>query len=364
MMTFSNKLALLAEYGYQIASEHNVDKLIYLLAQQIRELLEADRCSVFILDKNQNELWSKVAHGIDNQVLRFPITKGVIGYVARTGNRVNAVDAYKNPHFNPENDESSGYKTQTILSMPIKNSKGQVLGVFQVLNKKSGAFSAEDEGLLHLLSSIAAAALENMAMYAEISRAEFETITRLVTLTQLRDTADLAGHLKRMSHYSRLIAQALGWSDEEAEIIFFASPLHDIGKVGIPDTILLADRKLTTAEYEEMKKHTIYGYQVLENVESKLLQVARNVAVAHHERYDGTGYPYGLSGEAIPLEARIVAVADVFDALISKRVYKAGWDWDDALKYIQEEKGKHFDPQVVEAFTTCLPKIREFLDKY
>jgi HD-GYP domain-containing protein (c-di-GMP phosphodiesterase class II) len=356
-----NKLTLLAQYGYQLVREHHVDKLIDLLAAQVRELLEADRCSVFILDPEKNELYSRVAHGVEGQILYFSIDSGVVGHVARTGETLNIKNAYQHAHFNPESDLKNNYKTQTILCMPMKNLKKQVLGVFQVLNKRSGVFTDEDEGLLSLLSSIAAATLENMELHKKVIKSEFETITRLLALVQLRDTKDLAGHLSRMSQYSRLIAEALGWSEEETELIYMASPMHDIGKVGVPDSILLADRQLTPEEYEEMKKHTVYGHQILEDAESDLLKMARNVAVAHHERYDGSGYPHGLKGEQIPLEARIVAVADVFDALISRRVYKQGWEYDTAVDYILKWRGQHFDPVVVDAFVKCLPQIQELL---
>jgi putative two-component system response regulator len=139
----------------------------------------------------------------------------------------------------------------------------------------------------------------------------------------------------------------MGLSFHEAEEIRYAAPLHDIGKVAIPDSILRKPAKLTTEEFDEMKKHTIYGAKMLANAESRLLRIAAKVAIGHHEWWDGTGYPYGLKGKAIPLEARIVTVADVFDALSSKRVYKGEWTVTDALKYIQERAGKQFDPKVV-----------------
>jgi len=360
---FQNKIAMIAKFGYQIAHEKHLDKLIELLAEQVRILLHADRCSVFIMNKNKKELWSKVAHEINGRILHFPITQGVIGYVASTGRTANIVDAYNDPYFNMDSDRRTGYKTKTILAMPMKNAGGQILGVFQVLNKKQGIFSLEDEGLLHLLSSIAAAAVENAELYENIRKSEYETITRLAMVTQLRDRNDLAGHLKRMSEYSKLIAEAMGVPIERSEIIRFASLLHDIGKVGVPDNILLLRRKLNDEEFEEMKKHTIYGAKVLEHPENELLKVARDVALGHHENFDGSGYPYGLQGDDIPLEARIVSVADVFDALMSKRVYKEGWGLNKTLEFIKEQTGRKFDPKVVQALFKCLPKICEVLEK-
>jgi hypothetical protein len=358
-----SKLTIIADFGYQIAHEKRMDKLVELLAEQVRVVLSADRCSVFIVDRNQHELWSKVAHDIDGRVLHFPISQGVVGYVARTGKTANITDAYSDPNFNSDTDIRTGYKTKNILAMAMKNGAGKVLGVFQVLNKHHGHFNQEDEGLLNLLASIAAAAIENAALYEDIRKSEYEMITRLAMVTQLRDTHDLAGHLKRMSEYSKLIALEMGLSVERAEVIRFASLLHDIGKVGVPDNILLLRRKLTSEEYEEMKMHTIYGAKVLDHPVNELLKVARDVAVAHHENYDGSGYPFQLVGNDIPLEARIVSVADVFDALMSRRVYKEGWELSSTVEYIKEQAGKKFDPKVVEALLKCLPLVCEIFER-
>lgn len=361
--TFQNKLAIIANFGYQITHEKHVNKLIELLSEQVTILLNADRCSVFIIDKNQQELWSRVPHEIDGRILHFPISQGIVGFVARTGQTANVIDAYNDPHFNADSDIRTGYKTRSILAMAMKNSAGKVLGVIQVLNSNKGVFTLEDEGLLNVFSCLAAAAIENAELYESSRKAEYETICRLAMVTQLRDTHDLAGHLKRMSEYSKLIAIEMGLPEEQCEIVRFASLLHDIGKVGVADNILLLKRKLTAEEYEEMKMHTIYGAKVLEHPTNELLKVARDVAIAHHENFDGTGYPFRLKEQAIPLEARIVAVADVFDALMSRRVYKEGWELANTLEYIKEQSGKKFDPQVVESLFKCLPKICSILER-
>jgi HD-GYP domain-containing protein (c-di-GMP phosphodiesterase class II) len=361
--TFQNKLAIIANFSYQIVHEKKMDKLIDLLAEQVKVLLNADRCSVFIVDKNQQELWSIVAQEIHGRVLHFPITQGVIGFVARTGQTANIIDAYNDPHFNADSDLRTGYKTKSILAMAIKNAAGKVLGVLQVLNSNRGIFTLDDEAFLNVLASIAAAAVENAELHEKARKSEYETISRLAMVTQLRDTHDLAGHLKRMSEYSSIISLEMGLSSERSEIIRFASLLHDVGKVGVPDNILLLKRRLTPEEYEEMKMHTLYGAKVLEHPNNELLKVARDVAIAHHENFDGSGYPFGLKGETIPLEARIVSVADVFDALMSRRVYKEGWELSSTLEYIKEQSGKKFDPQVVEALLKCLPKICIILER-
>jgi putative two-component system response regulator len=204
---------------------------------------------------------------------------------------------------------------------------------------------------------MAASFLENAALYDDLRRSHLETIYRMALVAEYRDQEDTGRHLRRMSRFSGILALGVGLSPAEAEDIRYAAPLHDIGKVAIPDAILRKPAKLTVEEYEEMKKHTVYGSKMLANAESRLLRLAAKIAVGHHECWDGSGYPHGLSGESIPLEARIVTVADVFDALSSKRVYKGEWSVADARKYIEERSGKLFDPQVVAVLVAKFDEI-------
>lgn len=193
---------------------------------------------------------------------------------------------------------------------------------------------------------------------AEIRAREKETLMRLARAGEYKDY-DTAMHLQRMSLYSRAIADAIGLSEEEAEVIELAAPLHDIGKIGIPDSVLLKKDALNDQELKMMRRHPIIGYEILQDSPSKYLQKGSEIALAHHERFDGSGYPYALKGHDIPLSARIVAIADVFDALTSIRPYKAAWGIDKALEYISEESGKHFDPALV----TAMLSLRNVLDK-
>jgi two-component system, response regulator RpfG len=192
----------------------------------------------------------------------------------------------------------------------------------------------------------------------EIKTREKETLMRLARAGEHKDF-DTAMHLQRMSLYSRALAEKIGLSETEAEIIELAAPLHDIGKIGIPDSILLKKGPLDDLELKQMRKHPLIGYEILQGSPSKYLQKGCEIALAHHERFDGTGYPYSLKGLDIPLSARIVAVADVFDALTSVRPYKEAWSIDKALEYIRNESGKHFDPDLVDA----LLSIRDVLEK-
>ncbi|MEW5783456.1 MAG: HD-GYP domain-containing protein [Pseudomonadota bacterium] len=184
---------------------------------------------------------------------------------------------------------------------------------------------------------------------ADILAREKEAILRLSRAAEYRDP-ETGAHLLRMSNYSRLIASRLGLSSAEQELLLEASPMHDIGKVGIPDAILLKPGRLDDAEFLIMKRHAEIGYEILRDSPSPLIQAAAQIAWTHHEKYDGTGYPRGLAGEAIPLHGRIVAVADVFDALTSERPYKRAWPLDKARAFLEEQTGRHFDPACVAAF--------------
>lgn len=164
-------------------------------------------------------------------------------------------------------------------------------------------------------------------------------------------------HVVRMSHYARTLAKAMGFPDQVADELLHAAPMHDVGKIGIPDAILTKPGKLSDDEWMVMKQHTVIGAEILGQHPSGLLNLAATIARSHHERWDGTGYPDGLKGENIPVAARIVAVADVFDALTSERPYKHAWPVDEALDFIRQQRGQHFDPAVVDVFIEHLPEI-------
>nr|WP_242445657.1 HD domain-containing phosphohydrolase [Chromatium okenii] len=172
-------------------------------------------------------------------------------------------------------------------------------------------------------------------------------------------------HILRMSHMSALLAaQCPGWTEDDAEVLLHASPMHDIGKIGIPDAILLKPGKLTPEEWKIMQTHTTIGGDILSGDKSDLLRMAREIALSHHEKWDGSGYPLGLAGEAIPLTGRIVALADVFDALTSQRPYKNAWSIEDTLQLIRSEAGGHFDPQLVVLFLELIPEVLAIRDRY
>ena len=190
----------------------------------------------------------------------------------------------------------------------------------------------------------------------QIREREQETLYCLAKAGEFRD-AETGNHILRMARYSRLIAEGIGLPQARCELIEMAAPMHDIGKIGIPDHILLKPGRLTLDEYGIMKSHPVIGYKILQESPSSILQQGAQIALGHHEKYDGSGYPNGLKGNDIPLEARIVAVADVFDALTSVRPYKTAWSNDDALAYLKDNRNAHFDPGCVDAFLVQFNKI-------
>ncbi|MBK1640786.1 two-component system response regulator [Chromatium okenii] len=197
----------------------------------------------------------------------------------------------------------------------------------------------------------------------QIRETRLQVVQRLGRAAEYRDN-ETGQHILRMSHSSALLARHLGWNTELCDVMLHASPMHDVGKIGIPDRILLKPGKLTPEEWQVMQTHATIGGDILSGDSSELLQMAREIALSHHEKWDGTGYPLGLSGTAIPESGRIVALADVFDALTSERPYKKAWDVDVALAFIKEQAGVHFDPNLTAIFLRLIPKILEIRHRF
>ncbi len=197
----------------------------------------------------------------------------------------------------------------------------------------------------------------------ELNETRLEVIRRLGRAAEFRDN-ETGYHIIRMSKFSQIIARNFGLGEEEADLILNASPMHDIGKIGIPDNILLKPGKLDKREWEIMKTHAAIGAEILSGHDSELMVMARQIALNHHEKFDGSGYPNGLSGLDIPVSARIVALSDVFDALTSERPYKKAWPIEDAVAEIRKCSGLHFDPELVEVFRQSLPEMLEVRNLY
>lgn len=197
----------------------------------------------------------------------------------------------------------------------------------------------------------------------ELRSHQEETVRRLSSMAELRDL-ETGRHLERMSNYCALIAERCDFERERVELMRIASPMHDVGKIGIPDNILLKPATLTPEERKVMQEHTAIGYRILSGSEAELLTLAAVLAWTHHERFDGSGYPRGLSGEGIPLEGRIAAVADVFDALTSDRIYRPAFPFEQALQMMVSERGGHFDPIVLDCFVDAIEEVEQILSGY
>jgi putative two-component system response regulator len=217
----------------------------------------------------------------------------------------------------------------------------------------------------HVLLSDHAARLaaEVREATAEIHTRERETIFRLARAAEFRDP-ETGAHILRMANYSCIIADKLGWDAERNDILLLAAPMHDVGKLGTPDHILLKPGKLTPDEFEIMKKHAPIGWEILKDSSSPILTLAAEIALTHHEKFDGSGYPNGTEGMDIPISGRIVAVADVFDALTSERPYKEAWPIERALEFLQQGRGIHFDPDCIDAFIGAEEAVLAVRDRY
>lgn len=222
-----------------------------------------------------------------------------------------------------------------------------------------------DAQLAHKLTANEKSVLAEMVeeRTRELHNTRLKIVQRLGRASEYRDE-ETGNHILRMSYICALLAKGIGWSEEDCDLILNASPMHDVGKIGIPDGILLKPGKLDPDEWEIMKTHVNIGGEILGDDDSALLQMAYDIAMTHHERFNGTGYPNGLAGEDIPMAGRIAALSDVFDALTSERPYKKAWPVEEAVALIKEERGQHFDPQLVDVFLELLPEIIEISERY
>jgi putative two-component system response regulator len=241
----------------------------------------------------------------------------------------------------------------TALNDAVDEAKGLSLGAVDYISKPFSPAVVKARIKNHL----------SLVQADELRRTRLQIIQRLGRASEYKDN-ETGMHIMRMSHYSRLIALEYGFSEVGAENLFNAAPMHDIGKIGIPDAIMLKPGKLTKEEFDVMKTHPEIGAEILGESDSDLLDLAKTVSLTHHEKWDGSGYPNGLAGEDIPIAGRIVAVADVFDALTSRRPYKEPWSVEETLKYMEQQKGIHFDPALIEAMQRCLDKILIVKEKY
>ena len=346
------RLKLLFNITRNITRELAIDKLLLRIMDEVKNVLDCDRCSVFILDEEHDELRARVAHG--EEEIRFPSHLGIAGYVATTGEILNIPDSYADHRFNPNIDKQTGYRTRNMLTTPMRNNMGEIIGVFQALNKFAGPFTKDDEELLDAIGAISAAQVENARLYEDQKKTFDSFIETLATTIDARDPMT-AGHSKRIAMYADEIAKVVKLTDLEREILRTSALLHDYGKIAVREAVLTKKGKLTPEEFKHIQSHPEFTRIILEKIHfSRNLRDVPKIAGAHHEKLDGSGYPQGLTDKEIPKLSKVLAVCDVFDALTSMRPYRDRMNFYKVMTIINDGAGKDFD----EFFVAALKKIR------
>ncbi|SEO23675.1 HD domain-containing phosphohydrolase [Paenibacillus sp. OV219] len=356
-------LRIIFDYTAKIGSQRSLKSVLLLMADMGREMILADRCTVWLIDRNRGELFTTIAHGVSE--IRQPLGSGFVGHSIMTGENLLIEDAYQDPRHNDANDLRTGYVTKSLITVPFVGNDGSIIGAYQAINKLTpqAVFTDRDLEQLKLAASYAGKSLESVMLHEEIVATQREIIFTMGEIGESR-SKETGNHVKRVAEYSYILALGYGLSQEEAELLKLVSPMHDIGKVAIPDSVLNKPGKLTEEEFEQMKNHTTIGYNLLKNSDRELLKTAAIVAYEHHEKWNGTGYPQGLKGEEIHLYGRITAIADVFDALGSERVYKKAWELERILILFNEERDRHFEARLVDVLNEQLPAILDIRNRY
>ena len=403
ILTEQEKLESIASLGTELNRINDLDILLERVLFRARQWVNADAGSIYIRDGKmlnfvytQNDTFQrKLREGekLIYSTFSIPIDEeSISGHVALTGEPLNIPDVYELStdvpyRFSKKLDEKSGYKTHSVLTIPLKTSKGVILGILQIINKQdmdknSIPFTPEDEKIMFHFAGIASIALERAKLTRSI-------LLRMISMAELRDPKETGAHVNRVAAYAVEIYEH--WAkrrnipadetDKNRDILRMAAMLHDVGKVAISDIILKKPGRLDEKEFEIMKLHTIHGARLFLDRQSDFDEAAEIVAPNHHERWDGSerGYPGHVdlktctiedgcaqpkAGEEIPLFGRIVALADVFDALTSARCYKQAWDDEKALSILREEAGAQFDPELVEIFLSILDIIKSIQERY
>jgi HD-GYP domain-containing protein (c-di-GMP phosphodiesterase class II) len=391
------KLRAILSRNEELNNLNDVDAILDKTLLEARKLANADAGSIFLVQDGRltfsyvhND--SLFGQGQEKEVytsFSIPVDEtSIVGYVALTGKTLVIDDAYALPgdlpySFNSSFDKKTGYRTTSLLTIPLKTFQDKLVGVMQLINAKdrqgySVPFSEEAQIYIPVFANNAAVAIDRGIMTRE-------TILRMMKMAQLRDPAETGAHVQRVGSYAAEIYQAWalrkGYGIDEIkhhkDAIRIGAMLHDVGKVGISDFILKKPGRLLQEEFEIMKLHTVYGGRLFANSTSGLDRICAEIAMHHHEKWGGNGYPgqvddlaaekadgHPLSGENIPIHARVAALADVYDALASKRCYKDPWPEEKTLAVIREESGRHFDPEVVEAFFDIYDVILAIREKY
>ncbi len=350
-----NKLIKIIEIYTSFSDRNTIDELLVNIAKRSLSVLNCERASIFILDKSKHILWSKVALGTDR--IEIPSDKGIAGYSATHNEIINIKDAYEDPRFDKMVDIETGFRTKSILCVPLISIKGDVLGVVEAINKKGGIFTEDDVQMIKIFCSTIARAIENSKFYQELQETFYSFLETLAFAIDARHPIT-AGHSRRVTLVAMRIGEAFKLPAKDIEKLRIAGLLHDIGKIGISDKVLKKPGKLTDEEYDEIKRHPLITYYILRNVKfPKDLEDIPFIASHHHERPDGKGYPDGLTDEEIPLLAKILAVSDVFEALTARREYKEPFDLNKIKSILKEERGKQVNAEVVDKFFEIIDDV-------
>jgi HD-GYP domain-containing protein (c-di-GMP phosphodiesterase class II) len=407
MMNEREKIDLITRISLDINEVKDIDLLLERILTNVRRFFNADAGSIYLKEGNNlkfshsqnNTLQKRLPPGkkLIYNTFSIPINKmSIAGYVAKNREMVAIPDVYQLngsvPYtFDSHFDEITDYKTCSMLTVPITNQRRDIIGVMQVINAQDDEgniipFSPSDEPLIIHFATSAALAVER----AQTTR---NIILRMISMAELRDPKETGAHVNRVGAYTVEIYEE--WArrkglplevvEKQKDVLRMAAMLHDVGKVAISDLILKKPARLTMDEFEIMKTHTYLGARLFKDMQSDFDEVALEVALTHHEKWDGTGYPGHINpvselpleglvmvngqftpkkGEEIPVFGRIVAVADVYDALCSRRAYKKPWDEDRTLEEMRSSSGNHFDPEVVEAFFSCLDILKSISNRY
>jgi len=330
-----------------------------LAAAMINRLTAATGCergSIFRLDREAGQLVSVYAQGLSGDNIRLGLNLGVAGLVAVTGAMINIADTTLDRRFDYSIDRRTGYATRNLLGLPIRNHQQEVIGVIEVINKHGGGFDDHDERIMDGLASIVSIAINNALMMAEQEK-QFRSIVEVMAASIDAKDALTAGHSAQVTRYAVGIARELGFDGDDLEIISLAGLLHDYGKLGIDDKILKKPGRLTADEYTQIQQHVTLTRSILTKM--RFARKYRNVpmvAAAHHERLDGSGYDSGMTAKEIPFMAKIITVADVFDALTSDRHYRKAMPVEMALAQLEKEAGSKFEPKIIAALKSHLDR--------
>ncbi|SDD82636.1 HD-GYP domain, c-di-GMP phosphodiesterase class II (or its inactivated variant) [Desulfuromonas thiophila] len=356
------------EMALLLNSQRHFDDLFRAVIQSVSRILQVDRTSLFVFDEERQQLWTQVAEGVSG-VIRLSLQRGLAGRCAREQRPLLVADAQRHPDFDASWDRKHGYRSRNILCYPLFNRQQELKGVLQMINRRGGAFTPEDLELAAVCAAQVGVALENRQLFEEL-RQGFESFIRALTATIDAKHPLTAGHSHRVTEYALLLGRSLQLDAQTLDTLQYAALLHDVGKIAVPDRVLTKDGRFDTDEQRLMQGHSAWSGRILEQMRlPRHLRQLPFIAASHHERMDGSGYPAGLDATAIPPLARIIAIADVFDALTSRRDYpKYAEDGLTSLGYaplaleraftvIAQGRGSHFDAALVDVFLARRPEL-------